>query len=334
MSYTRLSAHEREEIAVGFAAQRTYEAIAADLGRHKSTIWREARRGGGWPHYRAHQGQAYARQQARTAHCRPLLLPAQPDLLALVQQCLKRRWSPQQIQHWLRDHHPSLPPVSHETIYRYLYALPRGELRRELIAHLRQGRVQRRAKHKPSDGRGQLTDRTPLAQRPAEVDGRAVPGHWEGDLILGTGNRSAIGTLVERSSRLVLLVHLPTKDAASVATAFARRLRALPATLCKTLTYDQGKEMARHVDFTLATGMTVYFCDPHSPWQRGTNENTNGLIRDFFPKGTDFSSISPQQLSFVQQALNERPRKTLDWKTPKEVFANLIQVDHQVALAT
>jgi IS30 family transposase len=334
MSYTRLTAHEREEIALGFAAERTYEAIAADLGRSKSTIWREARRGGGWQQYRAHQGQAAAEYQARTAHRRPQLLPAQPPLLALVQQGLKRRWSPQQIQHWLRQEHPTLPPVSHETIYRYLYALPRGALRRELIAHLRQGRLLRRAKHQTPDGRGQIADRTPLAERPAEVEDRAVPGHWEGDLILGAGNRSAIGTLVERSSRLVLLVHLPKKDAVSVAAAFARRLRALPATLCKTLTYDQGKEMARHLDFTIATGMKVYFCDPHSPWQRGTNENTNGLIRDFFPKGTDFSTISHQQLSFVQQALNERPRKTLDWKTPKQVFANLIQADLQVALAT
>ena len=214
-------------------------------------------------------------------------------------------------------------------MYRYLYALPRGALKRELTQQLRQQRATRRPKHRPVDGRGQLADRTPIAERPAEVEGRLVPGHWEADLVMGAGNRSAIATLVERTTRLVLIVKLVKKDAASVAAALSRRFKQLPPTLRKTLTYDQGKEMARHAQLTLATGMSIYFCDPHSPWQRGTNENTNGLIRDFFPKGTDFATVSAQKLAFVQQALNERPRKILDWKTPKNAFNQLI---HQAQL--
>ena len=173
-----------------------------------------------------------------------------------------------------------------------------------------------------------------IHQRPEEVESRAVPGHWEADLIMGAGNRSAIATLVERTTRLVMIVKLVKKDAASVAQALARRLKQLPATMRKTLTYDQGKEMARHAELTLATGIAVYFCDPHSPWQRGTNENTNGLIRDFFPKGTDFSTISAQKLHFVQQALNERPRKVLDWKNPKDAFNHLLIQARLGALAT
>ena len=333
MAYTRLTHSEREEIVLGVAAHRTCAEIGADLGRNASTISRELRRSGGAGSYRALAAQSRARQQATTAHVRARLLDAHPSLLSLVRAQLRLRWSPQQISAWLPLSHPQQPAVSPETIYRYLYALPRGALKRELIGQLRQHRAQRRPKHRAADGRGQLVDRVSISERPSEVEGRAVPGHWEADLVMGAGNRSAIATLVERQTRLVLLVKLVKKDAASVTQALARRLKQLPPTLRKTLTYDQGKEMARHADLTLATGIAVYFCDPHSPWQRGSNENTNGLIRDFFPKGTDFSTVSAQKLSFVQQALNERPRKTLDWKTPKQQFNQLLNADRIDALA-
>lgn len=237
---------------------------------------------------------------------------------------MRLRWSPQHISQWLRLSHPEQPPICAETAYQYFYTLPRGTLKRELLAQLRRPHTQRRPKTRILDGRGQLPDRVSIHQRPAEVDDRVVPGHWEADLVLGASNRSAIATLVERTSRLVLLVKLEQKDAASVAQALARRLKKLPASLRKTLTYDQGREMARHADLTLATGIAVYFCDPHSPWQRGSNENTNGLIRDFFLKGADFSTVSAQKLTWVQQALNKRPRKTLDWKTPKQFFNQLL----------
>ena len=333
MSYRRLTLLEREEIAVGRAAKRTCAAIGAELGRDASTISREIRRVGGLA-YRALAGQASATQQARTTHRHARLLDAHPSLLALIRGQLRLRWSPQQISKWLPQAHPDQPTISAETMYQYLYALPRGELKRELIGQLRQHRLTRRPKHRAVDGRGQLPDRVLIHQRPAEVEDRAVPGHWEADLIMGAGNRSAIATLVERTTRLVLIVQLVNKDAVSVAQALARRLQQLPATLRKTLTYDQGKEMARHADLTLATGIVVYFCDPHSPWQRGTNENTNGLIRDFFPKGTDFATVSTQKLNFVQQALNERPRKVLDWKTPKDAFNQIISQNQSDALAT
>ena len=333
MFYGRLTLLEREEIAVGRAAKRTCAAIGAELGRDASTISREIRRVGG-PAYRALAGQALATQQARTTHRHARLLDTHPALLALIRGQLRLRWSPQQISQWLPVAHSDQPPISAETMYQYLYALPRGELKRELIGQLRQHRLTRRPKHRAVDGRGQLPGRVSIHQRPEEVEGRLVPGHWEADLIMGAGNRSAIATLVERTTRLVLIVKLVQKDAASVAQALARRLQQLPATLRKTLTYDQGKEMARHADLPLATGIAVYFCDPHSPWQRGTNENTNGLIRDFFPKGTDFSTVSAQKLSFVQQALNERPRKVLDWKNPKDAFNHLIIQAQLGALAT
>ena len=324
MSYTRLTHQEREEIALGLQAGLTSAEIGAALGRSGSSISREIRRHGGWRAYRPLAAQTAARRQATHAHRRPRLLAAHPTLLSLVQGRLRLRWSPQQISQWLRRAHPDQPAICAETVYQYLYALPRGTLKRELLAQLRRPRTQRRPKTRALDGRGQLCDRVSIHQRPAEVEDRAVPGHWEADLVMGAGNRSAIATLVERTSRLVLLVKLKQKDAASVAQALARRLKQLPASLRKTLTYDQGKEMARHADLTLATGIAVYFCDPHSPWQRGSNENTNGLIRDFFPKGTDFSTVSAQKLNWVQQALNERPRKTLDWKTPKHFFNQLL----------
>jgi transposase, IS30 family len=333
MSYTRFTHPEREEIALGLAAGRTSAQIGALLGRSGSTISREILRHGGWDAYRPLRAQTAARRAARQTHRRPRVLDAQPALLSLVTSRLRLRWSPQQICQWLRREHPEQPSLSAETVYQYLYALPRGTLKRELLAQLRRPRQQRRPKTRALDGRGQLPDRVSIHERPAEVEGRQVPGHWEADLVMGAGNRSAIATLVERTSRLVLLVKLEQKDAASVAQALTRRLKQLPASLRKTLTYDQGKEMARHADLTLATGIAVYFCDPHSPWQRGSNENTNGLIRDFFPKGTDFATVSAQKLNWVQQALNERPRLTLDWKTPKQIFNQLLETPID-ALAT
>jgi IS30 family transposase len=214
--------------------------------------------------------------------------------------------------------------ISHESIYTYLYVLPRGELKKELIGYLRQKRPIRRSRTRLNDRRGVIPEMISIEERPAEVADRAIPGHWEGDLIMGPSNRTAIGTLVERTTRTVLLVPLGAKDASSVRRAFARTMKTLPHQLALSLTYDQGREMSEHRLFTAETKIQVYFAHPHSPWERGTNENTNGLIRDFFPKGTDFSTISNKELRRVQDLLNERPRKTLDWSTPKEAFSALL----------
>ena len=214
--------------------------------------------------------------------------------------------------------------MSHEAIYRAIYALPRGELRRELIACLRQGKPARGRKPKGSERRGKLCSMTNIRERPEEVEGRLIPGHWEGDLILGAGGASAIGTLVERTSRFVVLVRMPTRKADVVASAFAGALNAIPAPLRQSLTYDQGKEMAQHERLALSTGMRIFFADPHSPWQRGSNENTNGLLRQYFPKGTSLSGFGQQELDAVADRLNGRPRKTLDFATPSEQFSSLL----------
>jgi len=313
---------EREEIALGLAAGASVRMLSRRLGRAPSTISREVRRHGGRGTYRASRADAAAWQAARRPQaCR---LAQQPRLRALVARRLAQCWSPEQIAGWLRQTYadPAMR-VSHETIYRTLFVQSRGALRAALRAHLRRGAAFRRPRHPSADGRGQIVDAVSIRARPAEVADRAVPGHWEGDLLAGTV-RSCIGTLVERHSRYVLLVKLPTKETDTVVQALARTVRTLPRGLMRTLTWDRGTELAAHARFTVATDVQVYFCDPQSPWQRGSNENTNGLLRQYFPRGMDLSQVSQAQLNAVARELNTRPRKTLGYRTPASVLASIV----------
>jgi transposase, IS30 family len=333
-----LSLAERDEIGLGRAAGLSMREIAARLGRAPSTISRELRRnrtirqtGRGRGscsgiRYRARLAQAKAEERARRP--KPRKLVTNPVLCARVQAGLGKRWSPEQISQVLRREFPDQPEmqVSHETIYQELYVHGRGELRRELTRCLRTGRALRRPRRMPDQrGRRTIPQQIMISQRPAEADDRAVPGHWEGDLIIGKGQASAIGTLVERSTRFVMLLHLPDRHGAeAVRDAMITAMQDLPNALRRSLTWDQGIEMARHSEITLATELPIYFCDPHSPWQRGSNENTNGLLRQYFPKGTDLSVHTAEYLAAVAQELNTRPRKTLNWDTPAQVLARLL----------
>ena len=321
----RLSLAEREEISRGVVAGESCRAIGRRIGRSASTISRELAGHGGRPRYRACEADQAAWRQAR----RPKVakLATRPRLHAIVVAKLKLRWSPQQIAGWLRLEHGDDPElqVSHETIYTSLFVQSRGALKRELTQYLRTRRALRRprATH-GSHGGGQLRDPINISARPAEADDRAVPGHWEGDLLLGSGN-SAIVTLVERSSRYTILIRLPRgRSSEQVLKALARRIVKLPEQLCRSLTWDQGKEMAQHARFTIDTGLQIYFCDPRSPWQRGTNENTNGLLRQYFPKYTDLAGITQRRLDTVAAQLNGRPRQTLAWLSPSEKFAEAV----------
>ena len=321
----RLSLADREEISRGLAAGESYRAIARGLGRATSTISREVRANHGRHRYRAWRAERARDRRARRPRTAKIL--RNPLLRAEIEGLLRRRWSPEQIAATLRREHPcdAEMRVSHETIYRSLYVQGRGALRRELAACLRTGRYRRkpRGRHVPSTA---IADMVLISERPAEVEDRAVPGHWEGDLLAGAFNRSAIGTLVERRSRFVLLVALPDGHSApAVREAIAAKIVALPADLRRSLTWDRGGEMAEHVAFTVATGVDVYFCDPHSPWQRGSNENTNGLLRQYFPKGTDLSLHDQAHLDAVAAELNERPRQTLGWVKPCEVLAEALR---------
>jgi len=320
----RLSVAEREEISRGLRGGESFRRMAAGLGRSTSTVSREVAANGGRRRYRAHL--AEGRAAARARRPRRAKLARNGSLRGIVEHLLELRWSPQQVAWQLRQDHPHEPEmwVSHETIYQSLFVQGRGALRAELTRCLRTGRGRRRpaGRAKPS---GELTDMVLLSERPAEVDDRAVPGHWEGDLIIGKANRSAIGTLVERQTRFVMLVALPKgRTAEAVRAALAERILTLPAELRRSLTWDRGKEMAEHVRFTVETGVTVYFCDPHSPWQRGSNENTNGLLRQYFPKGTDLSVHSQAHLDAVARELNGRPRQTLGWMKPSEALAKVV----------
>lgn len=317
-----LSLAERETIACGLAAGATFRALSRQLRRAPSTLSREVRRHGGRAGYRASRAEAAAWAAARRPQ--PCRLAQQPRLCRLVARRLTQRWSPEQIAGWLRRTyaHPRMH-VSHETIYRTLFVQSRGALRETLRGHLRRRRTFRRPRRPPADGRGQIVDAVSIHARPAAVEDRAVPGHWEGDLLLGTV-RSCIGTLVERHSRYVLLVKLPGKDTTRVVQALAACVRRLPRGLRQTLTWDRGPELAAHVHFTVATDVQVYFCDPRSPWQRGSNENTNGLLRQYFPKGMNLAPVSQAQLNAVARELNTRPRKTLDYRTPAEVLAAIV----------
>ena len=326
-SELRLTLAEREEISRGLAAGWSIRAIAADLGRAPSTVCREVNANGGRRRYRAlppdrgADRRALRPKRTKLARC--------PRLRRAVEAKLEDNWSPEQISSWLADVHPDDPEmeVSHETIYQSLFVQGKGALRKELHTCLRSGRAMRRAKaySKASHvGAGKLKNMVMISERPAEVADRAVPGHWEGDLIFGK-KMTAIATLVERRSRYVMLCKLPNGyGAEAVRIALAKRILTLPANLRRSLTWDQGKEMAEHVRFSVETGVAVYFCDPKSPWQRGTNENTNGLLRQYLPKNADLSLYSQHQLNAIARSLNRRPRQTLGWMTPSRAFAEAV----------
>lgn len=314
---------EREEILVSIRAGLSLSSIARRLRRAPSTISREVAANGGPTGYSAWRAHQRAREQAR----RPKVCKLRPGpLLDEVTKRLEQLWSPDEIAQRLRMDFPDDPEmwVSHETIYQSLFVQGRGELRRELARCLRSGRTVRK-KRGTVERRGRLPGMVKISDRPAEADDRAVPGHWEGDLILGEGGRSAVGTLVERTTRLVLLLHLEGgRSADSVDTAMRRAITTLPDELRRSITWDQGAEMANHAKFTVETGIPIYFCDPHAPWQRGSNENTNGLLRQYLPKGIDLSKHSAADLIEIQRSLNGRPRKTLGYLAPSEAYAQVV----------
>ena len=316
-----LSLSEREEISRGIVAEQSIRSMARLLGRSPSTVSRELSRNGGYDRYRA----ALADERAWDGARRPkrCKLAKHPRLCREVARKLRLNWSPEQIAGWLKRAYRGEESyqVSHETIYRSLFVQARGVLKKELLQHLRSKRTIRRSKQarQKGDGRGQITNIVSISERPASVEDRAVPGHWEGDLLSGSKN-SYIATLVERHTRYVMLAKVAKKDTRTVVSALIRQAKKLPTELYKSLTWDRGKELADHRRFTLATDIDVYFCDPQSPWQRGSNENTNGLLRQYFPKGTDVSVYSQAHLNKVARQLNERPRKTLEFETPAERF--------------
>jgi transposase, IS30 family len=338
-----LSLSEREELSRGVAARLGDAEIGRQLGRHRSTIWREKHRNGrpgrGADDYRAVPAQAAAEARARRPKRRKL---EHEPLRTAVQDRLAQRHSPQQIARRLKREFPDDEDMqaSHETIYRALFVQGRGSLRRELATCLRTGRAIRRPRRRV-DGRSdpdrRIPDKVMISERPAEAADRAVPGHWEGDLILGKANRSAIGTLVERTTRFCMLLHLPAgpADAIAVRDQIVATIGTLPEFLRRSLTWDQGLELRRHKEITIAADLPIYFCDPRSPWQRGSNENTNGLLRQYFPKGTDLSVHTAEDLAFVAAELNGRPRQTLGWDTPAEALAALLSTeDHDDGVAT
>jgi len=319
----RLRWSEREEISRGLPTGESIRSIARRLDRAPSTVSREVARNGGRIEYRSWHATTATRERER----RPKVarLARRPRLRAEVERLLELDWSPRQIARRLPIDHPDDREmrVSHETIYQSLYVQARGALRRELAAHLRSGRARRQVGG-PVAVAPKIPGMVNISARPPEASDRAVPGNWEGDLIVGKGSRSQVATLVERRSRFVLLAALPTKAAPEVADVLARTITAVPAHLHRTLTWDQGRELAAHRQFSAATGIAVYFCDPHSPWQRGTNENTNGLLRQYLPKGMDLSGVTQEQLDVIADRLNGRPRQTLGWRTPSEVLAEAV----------
>ena len=324
-SHLALSLSEREEISRGVASQESFRSIAHRLGRSPSTISREIKRNDGYQQYRATQADQAAWDRAK----RPKLckLSGNQDLIKTITCKLQSNWSPQQIAGWLKREFPTEEhnQVSHETIYRSLYVQTRGVLKKELIQYLRTRRIMRRSKHSSlkGSGLGQITDTVSISERPATIEDRAIPGHWEGDLIAGSKN-SYIVTLVERHSRFVMLAKIKDRKSESVVSALIKQAKKLPNELYKSLTLDRGTEFADHRRFKVETNIDVYFCDPNSPWQRGSNENTNRLLRQYFPKGTDLSVHSQAKLSAVARQLNERPRKTLNYETPAERFKTCV----------
>jgi transposase, IS30 family len=324
-SRLRLSLIERGEIRAGIAAGESFRAIARRLGRAPSTVSREVGGVAGRRSYRATRADDRACLSARRP--KPSKLVASARLRRAVVEMLKQRFSPQQISARLRLEYPDdlEMRIAPETIYQSLYVQSRGRLRRDLAGYLRTGRARRKARRGPT-GQGRIPAMMSISERPPEVEDRAVPGHWEGDLLVGRANRSFIGTLVERHTRYVMLIELGSDSRTDTVTAkLAEQIVRLPEHLRLSLTWDQGREMARHQAFTVATGLRVYFCDPHSPWQRGSNENTNGLLRQYFPKGTDLAVHDQAQLDRVAAELNRRPRQTLDWQTPAEKMTRLLR---------
>ena len=320
-----LTMHEREEISRGICRDESVRCIAAGIRKAASTVSREIARNGGRAGYRATAADLRAWRTARRP--KPCKLATQPRLQRLVAEKLQLDWSPQQIAGWLRRAFADdgAMQVSHETIYRTLFVQARGVLKKELLRHLRSRRLMRRAQNATTKGqpRGQIIDAVSIRERPPEIEDRAVPGHWEGDLLTGYKN-SHIATVVERQTRFTKLVKVDGKDTTSVVSGLAREILKLPAELRRTLTWDRGSEMAGHKCFSVATNVKVFFCDPSSPWQRGTNENTNGLLRQYFPKGTDLSHFTQRELNEVAKRLNQRPRKTLGFKSPAEGLQALV----------
>lgn len=320
-----LRPEDRESISRELAKGLSYRAIGRLLNRNHSVISREVSRNGGRSAYRAMPAQNRANQARSRPKSR--LLESDPRLHDEVNNGLTKKWSPRQISDRLRTDFPEddTMRVSHETVYQTLYLQARGELRTQLKLALRQGRTRRVSRSRPATARGKIPDMVNISQRPPEAEDRSVPGFWEGDLILGKGNKSQIATLVERTTRFVMLVRIPyDRTAERVAYHLARKMETLPTFLRKSITWDQGKEMSAHAAFTVKSGIDVYFCDPHSPWQRGSNENTNGLLRQYFPKGTDLSGYTQAELDVVADELNDRPRQTLDWLKPAEVLNKLL----------
>ena len=316
---------EREEISRGVVAGQSLRSIAASLGRAPSTVSREINRNGGRRRYRANEADQCAWDRAhRPKTCK---LVEKRALARIVASKLQLEWSPDQVAGWLKYTYADDEnfTVSHETIYKSLFIQARGALKKELLQHLRKTRAMRRSRRKSlkGEGLGQITGAVSIRERPASVEDRAVPGHWQGDLIMG-GNNSQIATLVERHTRYVMLVRVKSKDTKTVVNALIKHAHKLPRELYKSLTWDRGKEMADHKRFSLDTNVKVYFCDPQSPWQRGSNENTNGLLRQYFPKGMDLSNVNQNRLNAVARRLNERPRKTLDYRTPAERFSQCV----------
>lgn len=326
--YRRLTSAEREEISRGLAQGESISAIADRVGRETSTISREVRHNSGRSGYRAFSAGRRAKERASSRKQGKSRLANEDCLRRYVILKLRKHWSPREIVKRIQEEYPCdmVMHISHEAIYRYIYVLPRGSLKRTLTRALRQERAYRRKQKSGNneETRGKIADMLSIEERPAEVADRVIPGHWEGDLILGKYKRTALGTLVERTTRYTILVPLKTKDAQSVRKAYTKELGSLPKEIAKTLTYDQGKEMSEHKQFTIDTGITVYFAHPGSPWERGTNENTNGLIRQYFPKGTDFSTVPVREIKRVQRELNDRPRAVLDYKKPDEVINQLV----------
>ena len=324
-SQRALSLAEREEISRGVVAGHSFRFIAASLNRAASTVSREIKRNGGRRHYRACKADEASWDRAhRAKRCK---LAQNPALAYIVAEKLQLEWSPDQIAGWLKSTYPNDEgyQVSHETIYKSLFVQTRGVLKKELIQYLRKPRAMRRSRHhtQKTKDHGRISNTVSIRERPPEAEDRAVPGHWEGDLICGSNN-SQIATLVERHTRYVMLVRVPSKDTRTVINALIKHAHKLPRELYKSLTWDRGKEMADHTRFSLDTKINVYFCDPQSPWQRGSNENTNGLLRQYFPKGMDLSHVHQNRLNAVARRLNERPRKTLEYRTPAERFAQCV----------
>jgi IS30 family transposase len=329
--YRRLTDVEREEISRGLAQGSTLSAIARHLGRAPSTVSNEVSRTSGGSGYRAFSAGRDAMRRASSRRAGKSRLANEDGLRMYVIAKLRKRWSPREIVIRMQEEYPHdmTMRISHEAIYRYIYILPRGSLKQSLIKALRQERAYRRKRKQDNreETRGKIADMLSIEERPKEVESRTIPGHWEGDMIIGRYKRTALGTLVERTTRYTILVPLKAKDATSVRKAYAKALGSLPKEIAKTLTYDQGKEMSKHKQFTIDTGIQVYFAHPGSPWERGTNENTNGLIRQYFPKGTAFDTITTREIKRVQRELNDRPRAVLHYKKPDEVINQIVALN-------